>query len=167
MYGASARSSGSRGNVRSAQVTPGGARLRWVEIPGGLQRPPVYLHGFGASSSPYIADVAVHPALAGSRSHLIDMLGFGISDRPTTFGYALEDHADTLSTAHEAAGVWGAEVVGHSMGGAGWPEALHRGAVHLVRGTESTIREPLLNVTIPRTCMNAFARETARALQGT
>ncbi|MFE4250646.1 alpha/beta fold hydrolase [Streptomyces sp. NPDC056910] len=82
-------------------------------------------------------------------------------------------------------------------------EALHRSAVHLVRGTEPTIRELLLNVTIPRTCMrseddepfaaetqlvdagvalvpipncghnimlgnaDAFARETARALQGT
>ncbi|MFE4250645.1 alpha/beta fold hydrolase [Streptomyces sp. NPDC056910] len=89
-----------------------------MEIWGGLQRPRVYLHGFGASSSPYFAAVAVHPAVA-ARSLLIDMLGFGISDRPTNFGYTLEDHADTLATALEAAGVQGAEVVGHSMGGAG------------------------------------------------
>ncbi|MGY4919820.1 alpha/beta fold hydrolase [Streptomyces sp. 900116325] len=253
--------------MRSAQVTPGGARFRWVAIPGGPRRPRIYLHGFGASSSPYFAAVAVHPAVAGSRSLQIDMLGFGISDRPTNFGYTLEGHTDTLAAALETAGVQGAEVVGHSKGGAGcrpagpsppppgvrpgprrphrprtrhdgltWHrrlhrrrvprrgmgggprsrrsalvvhdaaaglEALHRSAVHLVRGTEPTIRELLLNVTIPRTCMrseddepfaaetqlvdagvaivpipncghnimlddaDAFARETARALQGT
>jgi pimeloyl-ACP methyl ester carboxylesterase len=103
--------------MRDAQVTESGARIRWIELPG---REPtrVYLHGLGASSGPYFTASAVHPALAGHRSLLLDLLGFGISDRPTDLGYTLEDHADTVAAALEAAGVEAAEVIGHSMGGA-------------------------------------------------
>ncbi|MBP2401398.1 hypothetical protein SNS2_4609 [Streptomyces netropsis] len=67
--------------MRSATVTADGDMIRWVELPG---REParVYAHGPGATSAPYFAEVAVHPALAGHRSLLIDLLGHGISDRP-------------------------------------------------------------------------------------
>ncbi|MFG2950425.1 alpha/beta fold hydrolase [Streptomyces adustus] len=37
--------------------------------------------------------------------------------RPEDFGYTLVDHADALAAALDAAGVTGAELVGHSMGG--------------------------------------------------
>ncbi|MFF9654288.1 alpha/beta fold hydrolase [Streptomyces sp. NPDC014622] len=205
--------------MHDAQGTPKGARIRWVEIPGDPRHPRVYLHGIGASSSPYFAAAAVHPDLAGHRSLLVDMLGFGISDRPTDFEYTVENHADALATALEAAHVQAADVIAHSMGGAvaialasrhphlvshlvlvdavldpmtpeqcwpgirgiaayteedflagGWREvreaagphwwstmrlagreALHRSAVHLVRGTNPTMRELLLSLTIPRT----------------
>ncbi|GAA2105082.1 alpha/beta hydrolase [Streptomyces albiaxialis] len=130
--------------MRDAQVTPDGARIRWVEIPaagegdgagagagagggagggGGVgiasARPRVWLHGLGASSGPYFAASAAHPLLAGPRSLLVDLLGFGISDRPADFGYSLEEHADALARALEAAdlGAGGADVVAHSMGG--------------------------------------------------
>ncbi|MEV7617677.1 alpha/beta hydrolase [Streptomyces sp. NPDC089799] len=104
--------------MRDAQVTPGGARIRWVEMPGHPGRTTrVYLHGLGASAAPYFAASAAHPALAGHRSLLVDLLGFGISDRPTDFGYSMEEHADTVATALEAAGVRAADVIGHSMGG--------------------------------------------------
>ena len=131
--------------MRDAQVTPEGARIRWVEIPasdGGARgaaaaavgpvRPCVWLHGLGASSGPYFTASAVHPLLAGRRSLLVDLLGFGLSDRPVDFGYTLEDHADALALALEAAGVGAvdggaadagaadagaADVVAHSMGG--------------------------------------------------
>ncbi|MCX2180959.1 alpha/beta hydrolase [Streptomyces sp. SKN60] len=109
--------------MRDAQVTPQGARIRWVELPGeggpdGRTR--VYLHGLGASSGPYFTAAAVHPALAarGHRSLLIDLLGFGISDRPEDFPYTMEAHADAVAAALEAAGVRAADVVAHSMGGA-------------------------------------------------
>ncbi|MFD9302788.1 alpha/beta fold hydrolase [Streptomyces sp. NPDC060048] len=105
--------------MRDAQVTPEGARIRWVEMPGDPRRATrVYLHGLGASAAPYFAASAAHPALAGHRSLLVDLLGFGISDRPTDFAYTLEDHADAVATALEAAGVRAADVIGHSMGGA-------------------------------------------------
>ncbi|RSS83659.1 alpha/beta fold hydrolase [Streptomyces sp. WAC06614] len=105
--------------MRDATVTAAGARMRWVEMPGDPQRTTrVYLHGLGASAAPYFAASAAHPALAGHRSLLLDLLGFGISDRPTDFAYTLEDHADAVAAALEAADVPAADIVGHSMGGA-------------------------------------------------
>ncbi|WP_031479844.1 alpha/beta fold hydrolase [Streptomyces bicolor] len=102
--------------MRNAAVTPEGDQIRWVELPG--QEPPrVYVHGLGATSPAYFAEVAVHPLLAGRRSLLIDLLGHGISDRPTGFDYTLESHADALAAALARADVVGAELVAHSMGG--------------------------------------------------
>lgn len=102
--------------MRSAAVTTEGDRIRWVELPG---RDParVYVHGLGATSPAYFTETAVHPLLAGHRSLLVDLLGHGHSDRPATFAYTLEDHADALAEALRAAEVTGAEVVAHSMGG--------------------------------------------------
>lgn len=102
--------------MRNAAVTPEGDQIRWVELPG---REParVYVHGLGASSPAYFTEVAVNPLLAGRRSLLVDMLGHGISDRPTGFDYTLESHADALAEALTRAGVSGAEVIAHSMGG--------------------------------------------------
>jgi pimeloyl-ACP methyl ester carboxylesterase len=151
---------------------------------------------------------------------LVDLLGFGHSDRPADFDYRLESHADVLAAALTAAGVERAQVVAHSMGGSvaivlaarhpelvaelvlvdanldpipepgppgagsrgiaafteeeflagGWQqvrdavsahwrstmrlaglEALHRSAAHLVRGTEPTMRQLLLDLPLPRT----------------
>ncbi|MCS0634247.1 alpha/beta hydrolase [Streptomyces sp. LP05-1] len=102
--------------MRNATVTPGGDQIRWVELPG--QEPArVYVHGLGATSPAYFAEAAVHPLLAGHRSLLVDLLGHGISDRPADFDYRLESHADALAAALTCAGVYGAEVIAHSMGG--------------------------------------------------
>lgn len=203
--------------MRSASVTPNGDRIRWVELPG-ADPCRVYVHGLGATSPAYFTESAVHPLLAGRRSLLIDMLGFGISDRPSAFDYTLDAHADALAAAMEAAGVVGAELIAHSMGGSvaialaarhphlvsqlvlvdanldpgvpapgpgsagiasyteeeflagGWQEvrdaagahwwstmrlagreALHRSAVHLVRGTVPPLRTLLTALEIPRT----------------
>ncbi|MFC9329861.1 alpha/beta fold hydrolase [Kitasatospora sp. NPDC057015] len=103
--------------MRDTQVTPSGDRLRWVEIPG-AEPARVYVHGLGASSPVYYAAAAAHPLLVGRRSLLVDLLGFGISDRPADFPYTPQAHADALATALRAAGVRGAQVIGHSMGGA-------------------------------------------------
>ncbi|MER7708740.1 alpha/beta hydrolase [Kitasatospora sp. NPDC097605] len=103
--------------MRDATVTPNGDLIRWVEIPG---REPVrlYLHGLGASSPVYYAAAAAHPLLTGHRSLLLDLLGFGISDRPADFPYTLEAHADAVAAAVRAAGAERVEVIGHSLGGA-------------------------------------------------
>jgi pimeloyl-ACP methyl ester carboxylesterase len=103
--------------MRDAQVRPDGARMRWVELPG-AEPTRVYVHGLGASSAPYYTAAATHRALAGHRSLLIDLLGFGLSDRPADFGYTLEEHADALAEALRRADVESADVIGHSMGGA-------------------------------------------------
>ncbi|MFB6891553.1 alpha/beta fold hydrolase [Kitasatospora sp. NPDC056327] len=103
--------------MRDATVTPNGDRIRWVEIPG---REParLYLHGLGASSPVYYAGAVAHPLLTGRRSLLLDLLGFGISDRPADFPYTLEAHADAVAAAVRAAGAERVEVIGHSLGGA-------------------------------------------------
>ncbi|MFJ4673276.1 alpha/beta fold hydrolase [Kitasatospora purpeofusca] len=103
--------------MRDATVTPNGDRIRWVEIPG--QEPVrLYLHGLGSSSPVYYAAAAAHPLLTGHRALLLDLLGFGISDRPTDFSYTLEAHADAVAAAVRAAGAERVEVIGHSLGGA-------------------------------------------------
>ncbi|MFC9731019.1 alpha/beta fold hydrolase [Streptomyces roseolus] len=102
--------------MRTAAVTPRGDLIRWVELPG-VEPVRVYVHGLGATSPAYWTETAVHPLLAGHRSLLIDLLGHGISDRPADFDYSLESHADALAEALTAAGVAGAEVIAHSMGG--------------------------------------------------
>ncbi|MEU6242359.1 alpha/beta hydrolase [Streptomyces sp. NPDC047024] len=102
--------------MRKAAVTPRGDLMRWVELPG-RDAPRVYVHGLGATSPAYFTESAVHPLLAGHRSLLIDLLGHGISDRPADFDYSLESHADTLADALTSAGVRGAELIAHSMGG--------------------------------------------------
>lgn len=103
--------------MHHAVVTPEGDRIRWVEFPG--EEPArVYLHGLGSTAPAYFAASAVHPRLAGRRSLLLDFLGHGHSDRPETFPYTLEAHADTVARVLTAAGVDAAEVIAHSMGGA-------------------------------------------------
>lgn len=90
--------------------------MRWVELPGaGPAR--VYVAGLGAMAAAYYPAVALHPALAGHRSLLPDLLGHGLSDRPDDFGYTMVEQADALATLLRAADVRGAEVVAHSMGG--------------------------------------------------
>ncbi|MFI5803192.1 alpha/beta fold hydrolase [Streptomyces sp. NPDC051561] len=206
--------------MREAVVTSGGDRMRWVELPG--EEPcRVYVHGLGGASGLFV-EAAAHPLLAGRRTLLVDLLGFGTSDRPLDFDYSLESHAEVLAALLEAAGVAGAEVIAHSMGGSvalvlaerypqlvsrlvlvhanldaitprrgdpgsggiagygseaaflatGWdsmresagetwwstmktggPEALYRSAVGLTRGSVPVMRELLLDLRIPRTCL--------------
>ncbi len=102
--------------MRAVEIRPG-VNIRWVEVPGASPAR-VYLHGLGASSAPYYAEAVAHPLLAGRRSLMLDLLGFGISDRPAGFAYSLEGHADALAVALAKIGLRRSEIVGHSMGGA-------------------------------------------------
>ncbi len=102
--------------MRQAEFDGKGNRIRWTETPG--QEPArVYVHGLGAVSTVYHAHIAARPELAGRRSLFVDLPGHGVSDRPGDFGYTLENHADALTAALDAADVAGAELIGHSMGG--------------------------------------------------
>ncbi|AVV46192.1 alpha/beta hydrolase [Streptomyces sp. ID05-04B] len=102
--------------MRQAEFDDRGSRVRWTESRGGGPAR-VYVHGLGAASTVYHAHVAARPELAGRRSLFVDLPGHGISDRPADFGYTLEEHADALAAALDAAEVSGAELVAHSMGG--------------------------------------------------
>lgn len=102
--------------MRGARFDAEGSLIRWTECEGeGPVR--VYVHGLGAASAPYHAHLAARPELAGRRSLFVDLPGHGLSDRPGSFGYTLEDHADALAAALDEADVRDAEIVAHSMGG--------------------------------------------------
>ncbi|MEU7900497.1 alpha/beta fold hydrolase [Nonomuraea sp. NPDC049152] len=103
--------------MRDAVAGPDGARIRWVEIAGD-EPTRVCVHGAGAQAAAYFTHAMTLPSVARRRTLMMDLLGFGLSDRPADFGYRLEDHADALARALDSAGVSGAEVIGHSMGGA-------------------------------------------------
>ncbi len=103
--------------MKHVKVGPEGARVGYVELDG-VGPALVFLHGLGACSPIYFTRTAVDPALAGRRVLMIDFLGFGISDRPTGFGYTVEDHADSIARALDTLGLSGVDLVAHSMGGA-------------------------------------------------
>ncbi|MEY9862327.1 pimeloyl-ACP methyl ester carboxylesterase [Catenulispora sp. GAS73] len=107
--------------LHTAEVRTDGSAIHWTELPGtelpGTEPARVYLHGLGGSSTHCFAEVATSDGLRGRRSLLLDLLGFGISDRPADADYTVEDHADWVATALRTAGVSGAQVLAHSMGG--------------------------------------------------
>lgn len=102
--------------LHSAEVRADGSAIRWTELPG-TDPARVYLHGLGGSSAHCFAEVASSDGLRGRRSLLLDLLGYGVSDRPVDADYTVEDHADWVATALRSAGVSGAQILAHSMGG--------------------------------------------------
>ncbi|MFF4505674.1 alpha/beta fold hydrolase [Streptomyces sp. NPDC001401] len=92
------------------------ARIRWIDLPGSTPAR-VYLHGLGSTAAEF-CPTAAHPLLVGRRSLLVDLLGFGFSDRPETFDYTIESHAGVVGQLLDALELTQCEVVGHSMGGA-------------------------------------------------
>jgi len=92
------------------------AFIRYTEIPGD-DPPLLWLHGLMCSATGELIQAAVQPELRGRRQLLIDFLGYGYSDRPTGFGYTLEDHARTIVALIEDLALTACGVIGHSMGG--------------------------------------------------
>ncbi len=93
------------------------AYIRFHDIPGG-DRPLVFVHGLGCSSSSDYPSVAGNHRLTKRRRILVDLLGSGFSDRPDKFSYAIQAHADTVLSVMDALNISNADVFGHSMGGA-------------------------------------------------
>jgi pimeloyl-ACP methyl ester carboxylesterase len=58
-----------------------GANVRWFDFPGHGD-PVVFIHGLGCASSYDYPGVATDPAFSGQRALLIDLPGFGYSDKP-------------------------------------------------------------------------------------
>lgn len=92
------------------------AFIRYLDFPG---REPVivFLAGLGLASTAAYPRIAVEPGLSDRRSIMVDWFGSGYSDKPTHFGYGLEEHASTLSRLLDHIGSKQYILVGHSMGG--------------------------------------------------
>ncbi|WP_367870051.1 alpha/beta fold hydrolase [Streptomyces aureus] len=95
------------------------AYIRWIELPGVEDGPVrVFVHGLGCTSASDFAHIAAHPALGGGRALLVDLLGYGLSDRPADFDYRMESQAEAVAAVLDHLGLTGVDLVGHSMGGA-------------------------------------------------
>jgi pimeloyl-ACP methyl ester carboxylesterase len=92
------------------------AFIRYLDLPG-ANPPNVFLHGIGRSSAT-LAHIAAHERLRTNRTLLVDLLGFGVSDKPEDFSYALDDQADAVAALLAGIGVPDGRLIGHSLGGA-------------------------------------------------
>jgi pimeloyl-ACP methyl ester carboxylesterase len=103
--------------MRAFRYPPAEADLRYYDLPG---REPavVWIHGLGASGAQSFVDVARSTALGGRRSLIPDLLGFGLSDRPESICYSMEEHANSVAGLLGALDLGDTVLVGHSMGGA-------------------------------------------------
>lgn len=102
--------------MQSYRLEDIGARLFYQDLPG-VGPPLVMLHGLGSASSLVFPRVASHPTLQGYRSILVDLLGFGYSERPTDYDYAMESQAKNVARLLDHLQLRNCTVVGHSMGG--------------------------------------------------
>ncbi|MET9378026.1 alpha/beta hydrolase [Streptomyces sp. NPDC002992] len=103
--------------MRELFLTDVQAHIRWIELPGeGPER--VFVHGLGCTSASDFAHIATHPALRGRSALLVDLLGYGLSDRPRDFRYDMTAQAAAVARILEHRGSRGVELIGHSMGGA-------------------------------------------------
>lgn len=114
------RGSGSKkynSSVRAFFAKQEQAFLRYVDLPG---VPPVcvFIHGALDSSIAGMAMTAAEPSLAARRRVLVDLLGYGMSDRPKDAEYSLPRHAQIVTDLLDHLGIDRCQLVGHSMGGA-------------------------------------------------
>lgn len=84
---------------------------------GGHEPVCVYLHGLGSAASADVPTIVRDPRLASYRALLVDLLGFGFSDRPERFPYTLEAHAGTIARLLEHLDLQRCHLIGHSVGG--------------------------------------------------
>src|SRR5947208_2193405 len=91
------------------------AFLRYCDLPGNGPAL-VWLHCLGGAAAGYL-ETAGQPGVAGRQSVLVDLLGFGCSDRPEGYAYTLEEQAGTVAALLDQLGLRRCVVVGHSMGG--------------------------------------------------
>ncbi|WP_341366122.1 alpha/beta hydrolase [Yoonia sp. BS5-3] len=91
----------------------------------GAGRPLVMLHGLGCAASYEFPNVVQTAPLADRHVLMLDLYGFGYSDRPKAFGYSISDHAAALAAFVQALDLGSFDLFGHSMGGAVAIEAAH------------------------------------------
>lgn len=98
-------------------TTSAGVRLFYHDLPG-PGSPLVFVHGLGCSSSCDYPQVAASQALARHRRVLVDLPGFGFSDKAPAHDYSLEAQVRSLGELIVALDLSEINLFGHSMGGA-------------------------------------------------
>ncbi|EAO1532049.1 alpha/beta hydrolase [Salmonella enterica] len=93
-----------------------GASVRWHDLPGqGI--PVVFIHGLGCASSYEYPRIVADPAFGERRTILIDLPGYGFSDKPRDYDYSIAHQADVVIEVVNALELTQCHIYGHSMGG--------------------------------------------------
>ncbi|MEC7859644.1 MAG: alpha/beta hydrolase [Pseudomonadota bacterium] len=127
-----------------------GHDIRYREYPAAKENSPnlILIHGFGnnlhswRSITPILSEVY--------NIYVLDLLGFGLSDKPTDYDYSNSNQAETISQLAEALNLDSFIVGGHSLGGAI--------AFHVAMNNQKTKGLILFNPGIINTGVPEFAR---------
>lgn len=102
--------------MRGEFIDLGGARLYYYAAgTRGAGEPVIFLHGFPTSSHLWADVVPLVPR--GHRQVVLDLLGYGRSDRPNGRPVGLRGHAERVIALLDALNINYACVVGHDLGG--------------------------------------------------
>ena len=118
--------------MRGEFVDLDGARLYYYAAGSrGAGEPIVFVHGFATSGHLWSDVVSLMPA--GHRHVVLDLLGYGRSDPPSTRALTLRAHAERIVSLLDVLGVASACIVGHGVGGGvaqslavHWPQRVSR-----------------------------------------
>lgn len=102
---------------KSKFITVDGIRVHYQEFGDAAAPPMLLIHGYTASVYVW-KTVAPMFAEAGYRVIAVDLVGFGYSEKPSWFDYAIQSQARILSRFLNRLGIGKAVVVGSSYGGA-------------------------------------------------
>lgn len=91
-------------------------RVRWLDLPGNGV-PLVFVHGLGCASSCEYPRVVIDSAFAGRRAILIDLPGYGYSEKPKDYRYTIADQAQVVVQLVAHLNLQRFFLYGHSMGG--------------------------------------------------
>jgi len=97
--------------VGAAPLPAGDGSIRWVST-WGTGEPVVYLHGLGCTNLASWGDTA---ARWGRPGVFVDLVGHGLSDRPSGFGYSLPEQADAVAAVLRTLGR-PTDLLAHSLG---------------------------------------------------
>jgi pimeloyl-ACP methyl ester carboxylesterase len=102
--------------MRGEFIDVGGVRLYYFAAgTRGTGEPIVFLHGFPTSSHLWTDVIPVAPA--GHRLVVVDLLGYGRSDRPGTHDVSIRAHAERTIALLDELSINYACIVGHDLGG--------------------------------------------------
>lgn len=96
--------------------THANCRVRWLDLPG-TGAPLVFIHGLGCASSYEYPRVVTDPNFVGRRAILIDLPGYGYSEKPREFGYSIKQQAEVVAELISHLQLDRYFLYGHSMGG--------------------------------------------------
>ncbi|RPH24790.1 alpha/beta hydrolase [Buttiauxella warmboldiae] len=99
--------------------------VRWLDLPG-TGTPMLFVHGLGCASSYEYPRVVVDKNFAGRRAILLDLPGYGYSEKPDDFSYSIAQQAAVIVELISHLQLTALFIYGHSMGGSICIEAAQR-----------------------------------------